>query len=448
MNKRNKILIGTIVTLVVIILGVNWYVGNMVEDRLTESLELEKKDLPFDVEYSQISANPLLSQVTYSQVMIKDKDYKDGLISIDKVVVKLPYHDSFTLAKNSELKKLHGLAIQLDNLKIEDRLKDLALSFKNFSIDYKGKLALEELVNEPSKFVEDKQAIAIAFNQFKVKLPENLSKQLASSELETKLTNIDEFILDLDYNPDKQEIRINNYKVDAPLLFAKASEVVHYNGNSLKTLEITDISGEGNFEFKGDGIEFGNPKTTGRYTLGNITTDSKFSNTYKHKLLKDDISSSKDVVDVWTESIKSLGDGECNFKLEGFKAEFAGGLKERLSYNPIVFMGGIDLTNVSLDKLDVNYKVDNNNINISNIKLNSSIVDMNLTGNLDINRDKLAESNITTLTLRVAQLNDNLKELVRILETRIGQQLPRDGEDIFLDVSGTFANPKIEGMDI
>ncbi|OCL27940.1 hypothetical protein U472_01690 [Orenia metallireducens] len=450
MDKKNKILLGTIVALIVIILGANWYVGNIVEDRLTESLELKlKKDgIPFDVEYSKVSANPLLSQVTYNQVVMKVKNYKDGYISSDKIVVKLPYQDSFALAKEDELKELHGLVAQIDNLRIEDRLEDLSADFNDLNIDYKGQLSVEELNDDSAQLLQDKQAIAISFTGFNVKLPKNIRQNLSSPELERKLTGIDEFILDINYDPDKKEIKINNYKVDAPLFFGEASETIHYSGNNLKDLEITGISGEGNFEFKGDGVEFGDAETTGRYTLGNITTNSKFNSTYKQKLIRNDITNPKDVINVWADSIKNIGDGEYNFTLGGFKAEFAGRLKERLSYNPIVFMSGIDLNNISLDEITINYKVDNNNINISQGKVNSSIIDIDLTGNLDINRDNLGDSSITTLILRVAKLNDNLKELIRMLEVRMGQEFPREGDDILLDISGTFANPKIEGMDI
>ncbi|PRX33539.1 hypothetical protein BX659_10359 [Orenia metallireducens] len=447
MDKNSKVLLGTIVILVVIVLGANWYLGNIVEDRLTESLELELKkgDIPFDVEYSRVVATPLLSQVTYHQIMIKDKDYNNGFISIDKMVVKLPYQDSFMLAKEDKLKELHGLVAKIDNLKVEDSLEDLSIGFEQLSIDYKGQLPLKRLEDDFNPLLQDKQAIAISFSGFNVELPDNIREKLSSAELENKLTKIDEFIFDFDYNPAKKEVKLNNYKVDSPLFFAEASEVVHYNGNSLEDLEITDISGEGTFEFKGDGVEFGNPETTGRYTLGNITTDSKFNSSHRQKLIRDDMTNPKAV---WVESIKNIGDGEYNFTLEGFKAEFAGRLKEQLSYNPLVFMGGIDLSNLALDELTVDYKVDNNNINISNAKLNSSILDMEVAGNFDINREKFSESSITTLTLRVAQLNDNLAELVSMLEMRMGQKLPRDGEDILLNLNGTFANPKIEGMDI
>jgi len=52
--------------------------------------------------------------------------------------------------------------------------------------------------------------------------------------------------------------------------------------------------------------------------------------------------------------------------------------------------------------------------------------------------------------LRIGGLDKNLEDLVQKFENEIlrGKSLPRQGKDIVLNVTGTFANPNIEGLNL
>ena len=63
-----------------------------------------------------------------------------------------------------------------------------------------------------------------------------------------------------------------------------------------------------------------------------------------------------------------------------------------------------------------------------------------------INMQRPDKSRINKCTLKIGDLNNDLKTLIETLENMGGKKLPREGNAIFLNVTGTLDNPKIKGL--
>ena len=107
---------------------------------------------------------------------------------------------------------------------------------------------------------------------------------------------------------------------------------------------------------------------------------------------------------------------------------------------------------IKLKKYDQDFKWDGDKL-INNMDVSTSLgtlksdIDMILKldrrGNPDIFKSKLNKC-----VLRLGNLDKNILQIVEDFENEMlmGQSLPRKGNEIILDVSGTFANPKIDGL--
>ncbi|WP_018247330.1 hypothetical protein [Orenia marismortui] len=446
MNKK-KIVIGVILFLIIGLMVANWYIGNMAERKLEDRItkEMKEADASFKLEYDDLKVNPILAKVTYNNLVLSDEE---GTVYIyaDKLTTKLSYSDLVELGRAGELKELHTLDINLSNLNLEV-YEDMvyAIDFEDIDLNFEGLIPLQHLEKEAQVFSDEKQQLSLAVNGLKLDLPIAFKEMLGSSELEQKFTEVDEISFDISYNPDKKEISVQNYKIDSPLVVANVSEVFHYSGDRLENLTIKDLSGEGDFEFRGNGMQFGEASTVGRYTLGNIKSSSEFNNNLNQRIMKE---APQDIKTAWVESWKNLGEGKADFKLEGFKVELDGQLKERLSYHPLVLMTGIDISEIALDNWEISYSIEDNNMDIDKWKLDSSIIDLDISGDLNINKDNIKLSQINDLEVRIGDLTPNMKMILKRFEMRLGQEFPSDGEDILLELSGPLGKPNIKGLDI
>ena len=62
----------------------------------------------------------------------------------------------------------------------------------------------------------------------------------------------------------------------------------------------------------------------------------------------------------------------------------------------------------------------------------------------------MRRSEINTCVLRIGDLDESIELLINDFERQFlrGKLLPREGKDIVLNITGTFARPNIEGVDL
>ena len=115
---------------------------------------------------------------------------------------------------------------------------------------------------------------------------------------------------------------------------------------------------------------------------------------------------------------------------------------------------GFSLKNneINLKDFDQSFKWDGRRlINDMNISSSLATIKSNIDMNLKLDRrgePDLQRSRLNKCVIRIGNLERNLKELVEDFENEMlmGQSLPRKGGDIVLNITGSFSNPQIEGL--
>ena len=208
---------------------------------------------------------------------------------------------------------------------------------------------------------------------------------------------------------------------------------INFNREGQPFLENFRFNGKSNFDF--DNMKLGDEEVS----LGLGRGDAVF-----------DFSINGDLENMNEVDIIRNMDGEYQLNLNNFKIKLADYMIDDIRRD----LNGFNLKNneLSLKNYDQDFKWDGDKL-INNMDVSTSLgtlksdIDMILKldrrGNPDIFKSKLNKC-----VLRLGNLDKNILQIIENFENEMlmGQSLPRKGNEIILDVSGTLANPKIDGL--
>ena len=208
---------------------------------------------------------------------------------------------------------------------------------------------------------------------------------------------------------------------------------INFNKEGQPFLENIRFNGKSNFDF--DNMKLGDEEVSLALGRGDAVFDFSVNGDLK-KMNEVDI-------------IKNM-DGEYQLNLNNFKVKLADYMIDDIKRD----INGFSLKNNELSLKNYNqYFKWNGDKLINNMNISSSLgtlksdIDMILKldrrGNPDIFKSKLNKC-----VLRLGNLDKNILQIIENFENEMlmGQSLPRKGNEIILDVSGTLANPKIDGL--
>lgn len=192
-------------------------------------------------------------------------------------------------------------------------------------------------------------------------------------------------------------------------------------------------NGQTNFDF--DNMIIGDNEVT--FTLGNGDAKFNFSISGNINNMRED------------EIFKNMiGDFDVSFK--NFNLTPSNELIREIQRD----LPGFSLKNnkVTLKDFNQNFKWDGRRL-INNMNIFSSLATIKSNIDMNLKFDRRGEPDIENSTLnkcmlRISGLEKNLNEFVENFENEMlmGQSLPRRGNDIVLNITGSFNNPKIEGI--
>ena len=208
---------------------------------------------------------------------------------------------------------------------------------------------------------------------------------------------------------------------------------INFNKKGQPFLENFRFNGKSNFDF--DNMKLGDEEVS----LGLGRGDAVF-----------DFSINGDLENMNEVDIIRNMDGEYQLNLNNFKIKLADYMIDDIRRD----LNGFNLKNneLSLKNYNQDFKWDGDKL-INNMDVTTSLgtlksdIDMILKldrrGNPDIFKSKLNKC-----VLRLGNLDKNILQIIENFENEmlVGQSLPRKGNEIILDVSGTLANPKIDGL--
>lgn len=442
-NQKVKLIVGIVVVIVGLLFAANWIIGNILEQKLAQNIDksIEKKDEEIDFSYEELKVNPILAQITLQNSSLEYNELNSLMnFTWDKAVYKGSYSDLINLISGEadQINKLHSLEMDFDNLKFSGEVKDesnfdFLFSFGQLGIDFDGALALKDLDNDFKKILAHNQKFHFRGSDFRVDFPNLFDKILINSNLQEKLLNLAQIDLNLDYRADNKVIKIKE-TVDSNHSTGELTGAIKLLGAELNNITGIEIDLESNSEFEVKDLKWGLANKTGRYTVDKVSAQSDFAIDRKIDFAE------------YNKDALLLGRSDYKIDLKGLKAEFDGRLKERLSSHPVVMISGIDINEIMVDDLNLDYQTDDRRVQLKDSNLNSSLFDADIKADIVMNNQDSALSKINNFKVKLTDLQGNLGMLVKGMESRMGISLPREGDAIVLKVKGTFAQPQIKGI--
>ena len=340
-----------------------------------------------------------------------------------------------------------------------NNFKPIKITAKGKSdIDYKGM----EIGDEDLSIV-----LGNADMDFDFSISGNLENMDDDEILENALGNFDITFKNFTIKPSNEIIKeiqrdLPGFKLkNNKLEFSNIGGKIDWDGRKLETSIdlssslaslITNVNMDLDFDRRGDPIAK-NIKANGRtnFDFDNmIIGDKDLTLSLGNGGVKFNLSVSGDLDNMDEDEILKNIAGGFDLSLQNFKLKPSKSMIRDIRRD----LPGFSLKNneINLKDFDQSFKWDGRRlINDMNISSSLATIKSNIDMNLKLDRrgePDLQRSRLNKCFIRIGNLEKNLKELVENFENEMlmGQSLPRKGGDIVINVTGSFSNPQIEGL--
>ncbi len=436
-----KILLSLLVIFIVAFFIGNFVLGQFLAGLIDEEVKsnLSKMDLPFDLEYGELSINPIMGKVCIEKINVTNFQEAPIDFKCDEISLNLSLLDGIKMASRQAL-FISSFDVVVENPTVFSEVFSNEINFGSVGVSFDGSITEEMLNDLETKLPNESQNLGIAFSDLKVTLPTefleelDLSKQATDELLDLikMLAVIDDFYLELNFSPESNQLAINELSVSTPFLDFENSVKLNYTGKNPEEILPEMLELKSDFRFSPSSLSLGIPELTGSISLN-------------------EMSSSIDVLldlEDWEELEDGIPQGSFSLELLGLKGQFTNPQKRELSLTQFESMLGVDVNDIRIDKASVSFEMQEQTFSVSNTSINSSLGSIDLSTEISIVDEDLDESVITEGLIVISDLSPELKKLISDLELSIGETLPRDGQDIILDFSGEVGDPKIKGLNI
>ena len=436
-----KILLSLLVIFIVAFFIGNFVLGQFLAGLIDEEVKsnLSKIDLPFDLEYGELSINPIMGKVCIEKINVTNFQEAPIDFKCDEISLNLSLLDGIKMASRQAL-FISSFDVVVENPTVFSEVFSNEINFGSVGVSFDGSITEEMLNDLETKLPNEAQNLGIAFSDLKVTLPTEFLEELDLSKQATKelldliktLASIDDFYLELNFSPESNQLAINELSVSTPFLDFENSVKLNYTGKTQEEILPEMLELKSDFRFSPSSLSLGITELTGSISLN-------------------EMSSSIDVLldlEDWEELEDGIPQGSFSLELLGLKGQFTNPQKRELSLTQFESMLGVDVNDIRIDKASVSFEMQEQTFSVSNTSINSSLGSIDLSTEISIVDEDLDESVITEGLIVISDLSPELKKLISDLELSIGETLPRDGQDIILDFSGEVGDPKIKGLNI
>lgn len=441
LKKFSFIFIGVIVAIVLVGFIVNTYIGMKMEDEINDVLSKEiriiegQQNNEISINYGDIKVNPLFRKINISDLSLKSNDsYLNLEYNTGEISLKTSYDNLQKLINEKPINKLETFSINLDksNIFYESKWNDvfIHLGFDEISVAFDGQLS-KEIGENPNVLLYSDQNIDVVFKGAELYSDEFENEYgTAEAAIINKFTNYDEISFSINHDSGSKQFKIKDIKITNSFLDFYTNFVMQYKGNNFENITPVNYQIGNDFNFTVRDLSWGNANDYGKFTLDKLELQTDSENIV-------DISN----YDYYSEA--SIPEGKFNLSVNGFDVELKGKAEE--DYQKLLrYEFGIktnDIPKIEVDELKLNYFVKNNNMEIDS-QLDSSILDANLVGNIDINQKYFDDSKINQLKLEIIDYHDIFKPMVGQFERVLGNI--HDGENIVLNFKGRIGRPQLQ----
>ena len=425
-SKKIVILISVIaVSIAIIIFLFDSFASNIVNKKV---LEL---DLPDFITHGDISISSIGSQLIIKDVLMKF-DNEDQTVHCDEIRIGSSYKEIFNIIKAKEFNELGSFNLEFKNIIVnstdDDIFEHKIASY--ISIDYDGTLTKEMVQNIEYEFPTQNQRLTVKVSNFNIPIETAVLQELIPN-IKTDLSTDCRFTVV--FLPTTKKIELQNFYVENEYIGASLDLRLDYEGTNIDNIVPIKIDANGKSDFDLDEVVLGDKEMPINMGKGSINF-SFFVDGNLDNMDEDEI-------------IKNI-EGEFDISIKDFKI--------KPSNKMIRDIPGLKLKNneITLKNIENDFKWDGRRL-VNNLDISSSLISINSAVDVNLKFDRNGEPNmrkssINKCMLRIGGLDKNLEDLIQKFENAmlLGKSLPRQGKDIMLNVTGTFANPSIEGLNL
>ncbi|MCT4643414.1 MAG: hypothetical protein N4A74_00400, partial [Carboxylicivirga sp.] len=399
----NRKLLLIIVILIMGVIAGNWIYGNILAKKIEASLEERVKLLSEDwqLEVDKIKVNPLLSKLQFKGLVVKTVDGKD-VAEVQEMVLDMPYHEAMRLLKSKQFDEIKSLKLKCSELAVFMEAAGDKLLAEELIIDFEGHLTKKDIENLDTKFPDTKQELSIDATELSLAQTPWMNNLGFTPEQIEDYNQMEELSMHIVFDPKKQEIELEDFHMYSPLLSLTSNGKLNYAGEGIEGMETLKTQSSFNCQLNKGGISWGDPETTGKFSLGNfhIKTDG---------------------VVAYQDEIPMVESQTASFLIEDLKVEYSGNKKDQLQAQTALL--GIDVNNLELEKLALNSNLRDQKLIISDSEIKSSLLDATLKAELEINAMAPQTSQIKKGKLVVSKLQPGLQNALSTFELMTGQSL-------------------------
>ncbi|MCK3683175.1 hypothetical protein [Maribellus sp. YY47] len=420
---KKKIILPVVIILIVVVFVANGIYGNKIAKEIDTQLKakISQSEAPVSVSYAKVKVNPLFSKVKMIDVSVSDLN-RENMFRCKTIAIDIPYGEALSMLDSTEFKEINSFGLTLVQPEILRNDSVLLAMLDDITIDFNGHLTKADFQNLAERFPDQNQELQLSFSGLKAHMPGDLYKQPAVSELLNQFTEIDKGSYTIVYMADSGELDIKEFSIKSPVL--------SYTGNAT-------------FKFDGKGMSDFMPERT-KMEASLILHPKDFEwedkNGNKGKFSMDKLRFDTNSTVLFAN--KGFPEGEMKLEVVNLSVHNSGG-KE----NKGASRSKISFNNFDIEKLDVNYRLNDKKLSITNTQIKSSLLDADVFADVDMDPLNPANSAIKEATVKVKNLAPELEEMLKTFEQYVGKDVPREDDVIVLELSGKLARPTIKGFE-
>lgn len=417
---KSKILAIALLLLVVVYTG-NLIYGNISAKKL--DLYLQKFPDTSRPYYTDLKVNPLCSKITFKNfsLVYPNSNFK---IESDVLYVKIKHREAMEISKTQRVDKLTGLGLNFENAKLSEYDKAI-FTGKNVTINFDGDMSHQKYQMMNLNFPDEKQQLSLKIEEGAwVQHPTNnnwLTRFLIGSN---KIEYADIQIL---LNHEERTIDVEEIKLNTGALQMEGNAKVNYAGQGFADFVPSQLNMKYDVSSI-DQINWGERSAGGKYSL------QSFNSTFEGELNLDerhDVKSSLSKVNF------SLNLKDLNVEYDG---ESGSGMEAQL------MMLGLKPEDLRVDELVFNTQINDGRCIVDNAKLVLPMLEATLKADIKMYGVNMDSTDIKTMEMRIANIEPNLQSSLANFEHTFGFRIPRDGDDILLQIKGSLEHPQIKGI--
>lgn len=248
MNRGLKITVfiigGIIIVLAAMIVVANLVIGKIASNKLTHILteQMEEKNMKAPVSFSDMSINPMMGEIVFSDLTLQDKESKEQTFQCEEIKLEVSHKDVVSLIKDKDQGELKDLDITIENTHFIHSASRVEITCKEIRLKFDGHITQKAFgllgQGDFTPLLTSRQSIGVSASDIKITLPETKKDKAFSENMREKGLSIHTAVLDVTSIPEKRQIHVKSERISSPLWSGNLDIRIEVNLGDIEASEV------------------------------------------------------------------------------------------------------------------------------------------------------------------------------------------------------------------